>query len=147
MRDQHTAYAIDAERRHINQQSMADIKKEIFGRFDRLEKRRNPMLKLLKAAAILAAVLFVLVLVALFVPGAAAFLGGIPWRSILIKLFFLAVVAEGMLVYTRRADKRAGVKFKELFDDMRKGSRAVAGYLGKRWLGFCILAAACVLIS
>lgn len=44
LRDQFSAYAIDAERRYINQQSMADLKKEIFGRFDRLEKHFDKLI-------------------------------------------------------------------------------------------------------
>lgn len=43
-RDQFAAYAIDAERRYINQQAMDAMKKEIFGRFDRLERHFDKLI-------------------------------------------------------------------------------------------------------
>jgi hypothetical protein len=44
LRDQAAAYAIDAERRYINQQSMQDFKTEIFKRFDRLDRHIDSLI-------------------------------------------------------------------------------------------------------
>ena len=49
--------------------------------------------------------------------------------------------------YSRLLDKRAGINFKEAWHEMRKDPRAVARYLGSRWLGLCILGAAAVFFS
>ena len=44
LRNQHSAFQVEAERRYINNQAMTDFKKEIFTRFDRLERHIDTLI-------------------------------------------------------------------------------------------------------
>ena len=63
------------------------------------------------------------------------------------KAAVFAAFAVATWYFSTVLDKRAGIKFPEVWNAISQDPRAAARYLGMRWLGLCILGAAAVFFS
>jgi len=107
------------------------------------------MLKhLVSALKALPPVLFLLVAAAiiLILRDVGSYLDANLQRDI-VKLLLAVIVVYGLVWKSRWLDRRAGINFKDSWNEMLKGNRAVALYLGLRWIGICIIGLGILLLA